>query len=76
MQPLNEIATVKTIESAEGVPVMEGISFAGEHVSLILSSIDAAAAVSAGSVIVDPSSPLPVTKHFRAKVRLEKLVKM
>lgn len=68
VQPLNEIATVKTIESAEGVPIMEGISFAGEHVSLILASIDATAAVSAGSIVVDPTSPLPVTKHFRAKV--------
>ena len=68
VQPLNEIATVKTIESSEGVPIMEGISFAGEHVSLILASIDATAAVSAGSIVVDPTSPLPVTKHFRAKV--------
>ena len=68
VQPLNEIATVKTIESAEGVPIMEGISFAGEHVSLVLASIDAAAPVSAGSIVVDPAAPLPVTKHFRAKV--------
>ena len=68
VQPLNEIATVKTIENSDGVPVMEGISFAGEHVSLVLASIDRADAVSAGSVIVDPVSPLPVTKHFRAKV--------
>ena len=81
VQPLNEIATVKTIENSEGVPVMEGISFAGEHVSLILASIDRADAVSAGSVIVDPASPLPVTKHFRAKVSIAiisalKLVKL
>jgi elongation factor 1 alpha-like protein len=69
VQPLNEVATVKTIENAEGALIPEGIAFAGEHVSLILASIDAAASVSAGSVIVDPTAPLPVTRHFRAKVR-------
>ena len=44
------------------------MAFAGEHVSLILASIDSAASVSAGSVVVDPQAPLPVCKHFRAKV--------
>ena len=68
VQPLNEIATVKGIENAEGASIVGGIAFAGEHVSLILASIDATASVSAGSVVVDPSAPLPVTKHFKAKV--------
>ena len=67
VQPMNEVATVKNIESAEGVPLLDGIAFAGEHVSLVLTSIDAAS-VGAGSVIVDPTAPLPVTKLFRAKI--------
>ena len=60
---------MKNIEGSEGVPVADGIAFAGEHVSLIVTSIDAIDSVSAGSVVVDPASPLPITKHFRAKVR-------
>ena len=68
VQPINEIAVVKSIEHAEGSTVHEGMAFAGAHVSLILASIDAAASVSAGSVVVDPQAPLPVCKHFRAKV--------
>jgi len=67
VQPMNEVATVKNIESAEGVPLLDGVAFAGEHVSLVLTSIDAAS-VGAGSVIVDPAAPLPVTKLFRAKI--------
>merc|ERR1712051_133892 len=67
VQPMNEVATVKNIEGAEGVPLLDGIAFAGEHVSLVLTSIDAAS-VGAGSVIVDPTAPLPVTKLFRAKI--------
>ena len=68
VQPLNEIATVKSIENAEGIPLGDRIAFAGEHVSLVLASIELTDAVSAGSVIVDPAAPLPITKHFRAKV--------
>lgn len=67
VQPLNEIATVKSLENAEGVPIFEGIAFAGEHVSLVLTGVDGTA-VAPGSVVVDPAVPLPVTKHFRAKV--------
>ena len=67
VQPMNELATVKSIETAEGITLVDGIAFAGEHVSLVLTSIDATA-VGAGSVIVDPTAPLPVTKLFRAKV--------
>lgn len=67
VQPLNEIAAVKNIENGEGLPVIGGASFAGEHVSLILTGVDATA-IASGSVIVDPAAPLPVTKVFRAKV--------
>ena len=72
VQPMNEVATVKSIENAEGIQILEGVAFSGEHVSLILTSIDATA-VGAGSVIVDPALPLPVTKLFRAKVYNQKM---
>ena len=67
VQPMNEVATVKSIENAEGVQILEGVAFAGEHVSLILNNIDATS-VGSGSVIVDPALPLPMTKLFRAKI--------
>lgn len=67
VQPLNEIAAVKNIENGDGISVIGGASFAGEHVSLILTGIDATA-ISTGSVVVDPAAPLPVTKVFRAKL--------
>ena len=70
VQPINEIAMVKNIEHAEGNLVSEGMAFAGEHITLILASIDAAASVAPGAVVVDPQAPLPVCKHFRAKVCL------
>lgn len=66
VQPVNEIATVKSIENAEGSTVQD-VAFAGEHVSLVLTGVDATA-LGSGSVIVDPAMPLPVTKLFRAKV--------
>ena len=60
---------MKGIETMEGIPVPNGIAFAGEHVSVIVTAIDNIDAVTAGSVVVDPTMPLPITKHFRAKVR-------
>lgn len=68
VQPLNELATVKSIENSEGVVNMNMIAFAGEHVGLILSNIDAATSVNAGMIVVDPTMPLPVTRHFGAKI--------
>lgn len=73
VQPMNEVATVKSIENAEGITLLEGVAFAGQHVSLILQAIDATVVVT-GSVIVDPTAPLPVTKLFRAKVRQSKTI--
>ena len=67
MQPLNEIVSVKSIENAEGISLLEGIAFAGEHVTVVLNAVDSNTVV-AGSVVVDPSAPLPITRTFRAKV--------
>lgn len=74
IQPSGESATVKVISRSDsgGVEVPIGCAgshaaFCGEHVSLILTGIDQAN-ISNGMVVCDPQFPVPVTKHFRAKI--------
>ena len=57
--PLNEIATVKSVDCVTG--------FAGDHVTLTLAGPDQAN-VTGGMVVCDPSSPVPVTARFLARI--------
>ena len=57
--PLNEIGTVKSVDCGTG--------FAGDHVTLALAGPDQAN-VTGGMVICDPTSPIPVTSRFLARI--------
>jgi len=57
--PLNEVGTVKSVDCGTG--------FAGDHVTLTLAGPDQAN-VTGGMVVCDPSSPVPVTSRFLARI--------
>jgi len=57
--PLNEVGTVKSVDCGTG--------FAGDHVTLTLAGPDQAS-VTGGMVVCDPSSPVPVTSRFLARI--------
>lgn len=57
--PLNEVGTVKSVDCGTG--------FAGDHVTLTLAGPDQAN-VTGGMVICDPTSPIPVTSRFLARI--------
>ncbi|KAJ3020308.1 HBS1-like protein [Thoreauomyces humboldtii] len=62
--PINEVGMVKALEVAE-----ESVKWAaaGDNVLLSLSGVDITH-INIGSILCDPSSPVPITTHFLAQI--------
>ena len=65
IMPLTEVATVKSVMASESSS--QQCAFAGDHVSLGLVGPDQNN-LSMGMVICDPSKPIPVSKHIKARI--------